>query len=82
MFKIKTRYYLELLTPEAMKLLGSTKSETTKKKNGVKVPHQEITEVELIHRNIISKIMSRIHDVLELSLKKESYIHLFLKTFW
>ena len=38
MFKIKTRYYLELLTPEAMKLLGSTKSETTKKKNGEKVP--------------------------------------------
>ena len=24
-FKIKTRYYLELLTPETMKLLGSTK---------------------------------------------------------
>ena len=25
-FKIKTGYYLELLTPETMKLLGSTKS--------------------------------------------------------
>ena len=25
-FKIKTGYYLEILTPEAMKLLGSTKS--------------------------------------------------------
>ena len=32
MFKIKTGYYLELLTPETMKLLGSTKSKITKKK--------------------------------------------------
>ena len=31
-FKIKTGYYLELLTPETMKLLGSTKSKITKKK--------------------------------------------------
>ena len=31
MLKIKTGYYLELLTPEAMKLLGSTKSKITKK---------------------------------------------------
>ena len=32
-FKIKTGYFLELLTPEAMKLLGSTKSEITKNEN-------------------------------------------------
>ena len=31
-FKIKTGYYLEFLTPETMKLLGSTKSKTTKMK--------------------------------------------------
>ena len=30
-FKIKTGYYLELLTSEIMKLLGSTKSKITKK---------------------------------------------------
>ena len=29
-FKIKTGYYLELLTLETMKLLGSTKSKITK----------------------------------------------------
>ena len=29
-FKIKNGYYLELLTPETMKLLGSTKSKVTK----------------------------------------------------
>ena len=33
-FKIKTEYYLELLTPETMKLLGSTKSKITKDENG------------------------------------------------
>ena len=31
-FKIKTGYYLELLTSETMKLLGSTENEITKKK--------------------------------------------------
>ena len=38
-FKIKTGYYLELLTPETMKLLGSTESKITKDKNGENVPH-------------------------------------------
>ena len=33
-FKIKTRYYLELLTPETKKLLGSTKSKIKKDENG------------------------------------------------
>ena len=32
--KIKAGYYLKLLTPETMKLLGSTKSNITKDKNG------------------------------------------------
>ena len=31
-FKIKTEYYLELLTPETMKILGRTKSNITKMK--------------------------------------------------
>ena len=34
MFNIKAGYYLELLTPETMKLLGSTISKVTKDKNG------------------------------------------------
>ena len=38
-FIIKSGYYLELLTPETTKLLGSTKSEITKDKNGENVPH-------------------------------------------
>ena len=38
-FKIKNGYYLELLTPETMKLLGSTESKITGEKNGENVPH-------------------------------------------
>ena len=41
-FKTKTWYYFELLTPETMKLLGSTKSEITKDENGENVPHLEV----------------------------------------
>ena len=40
-FKIKTEYYLEVLTPETMKLLGSTKSKVTKTENGENVSRLE-----------------------------------------
>ena len=55
MFKIKTGYYLELLTPETMQLLESTKSRITKDENGENVPHLELNEVVLIHCNISNK---------------------------
>ena len=51
-FKIKTGHYLELLTHELIKLLGSAKSKITKDKNGQNVPHLETTKVVLIHGNI------------------------------
>ena len=53
-FKIKGEYSLELLTPETMNLLGSTKNKITKGKNGENVPHLEITEVLLVHCNIVN----------------------------
>ena len=53
-FKIKNWYSLELLTPETMKLLGSTENKITKDKNGENVPHLEITEVVLVHCNIVN----------------------------
>ena len=37
-----------------MKLLGSTKSKITKNENGENVPHLEITEVVLMHCNIVN----------------------------
>ena len=53
-FKIKTGYYLELLTPESIKLLGSSKSKITKDKNCENVLHLEISEVVLIYWNIVN----------------------------
>ena len=37
-----------------MKLFGSTKSKITKDENGENVPHLEITEVVLVHCNIVN----------------------------
>ena len=55
MFKIKKGYYLELLTLETMKLLGSTEIKITKFKNGENLPHLEITEAVIVHCNIVNK---------------------------
>ena len=41
-FRIKAGYYLELLMPETMKLLGSTENKVIKIKNGENVPHQRL----------------------------------------
>ena len=54
MFKIKSEYYLELLTPETMKLLGSTERKINKDKNGENVPHLEVVELVLVHCNLVN----------------------------
>ena len=51
-FKIKSGLYLELLTPETMKLLGSAESKITKDENGENVPHLEVAELVLVHCNL------------------------------
>ena len=53
-FKIKNGYYLELLTPETMKLLGNTESKITKDENGENLPHLEIVELVLVHCNLVN----------------------------
>ena len=53
-FKIKNAYSLGLLTKETMKLLESTENEITTDKNGENVPHLVITEVVLVHCNIVN----------------------------
>ena len=68
-FRIKTRYYLQLLTIETLKLLGSTKIKITKHKNGENVPHLEITEVISVHCNVVKILSNKIQG---------SYMHLFL----
>ena len=89
-FKIKNGYYLELLTPETMKLLGSSKSKITKDENGEDVPNSEVVEVVLVHCNLVnndyqqeSRILytfvpnKTFGSLLEISPKN----HVFLKTF-
>ena len=53
-FEVIEGYSFELLTPETMKLLESTKNKITKDKNGENVPHLEIAEVVLIHCGIVN----------------------------
>ena len=52
-FKIKIGYKLELLTPETMKLLGSTKKDVDADKNSENVPKLESVEVILVHCNLV-----------------------------
>ena len=67
-FKIKTEYFLELLTPEKIKLLRSTKSKI-QDENGENVFDIEITEVTLMHSNVVNNNYQKNH---------ESCMHLFI----
>ena len=73
-----------------MKLLGSTENKMTKDKNGESIPHLEITEVVLVHCNVVNNdyqqdlrvLCTFVHDepfnsLLEISPKNS----IFLKTF-
>ena len=58
-FRIKTGYYLELLTPETMKLLRSTNRKIAKNENGENMSHLEVTEVALVNFNIVKNHFQR-----------------------
>ena len=53
-FKIKSRYKLELLSKETMKLLGSTKDIIDADKNSENVPRLENVDVVLVHCNLVN----------------------------
>ena len=89
-FRIKTGYYLELLTPETLKLFGSTKIKITKDKNGENVPHLEINELVLVHCNFVNNDYQQDSRVLYTFVPNKSFgqfldispkILIFLKTF-
>ena len=89
-FKIKEGYSLELLTPETMKLLGSTENKITKDKIGENVPKLDISEVVLIHCNIVSNDYQQDSRVLYSFVPNKPFgslleipqtKHIFLKTF-
>ena len=85
-FRIKNGYSLELLTPETMELLGSAENKITKDK----VPHFEITEVVLVHLNIVNSDYQQDSRVLYTFVPNKPFgslleiyptNHFFLKTF-
>ena len=89
-FKIKKGYNLELLTKETMKLLGSTKNKISKDKNGENVPHLEITEVVLVHCNMVNNDYQQDSRILYIFVPNKSFgslldispsNNIFLKTF-
>ena len=53
-FKIKTGYKLESLSPETMKLLGSSKKIVDQNKDVEDVPKLESAEVVLVHCNLVN----------------------------
>ena len=88
--KIKTGYYLELLTSETKELLRSTENKINKDKNGEDVPHLEITEVVLVHCNIVNNDYQQDSRVLYTFVPNKPFgslleisptNHIFLKTF-
>ena len=73
-----------------MKLLGSAKSKISKDKNGENVPYLEITEVILVHFNMINNDQQQDSRVLYTFVSNKPFgslldisltNHIFLKTF-
>ena len=89
-FKIKSGYYLELLTPETMKLLGSTESKITKNKNGKNVPNLEVVELVVVHCSLVNNDYQQDSRILYTFVPNKTFgslleisptNHVFLKTF-
>ena len=73
-----------------MKLLGSTKNEIAEDENGENVPHLEMTEVVLVHCNMVNNDYQQDSRVLYTFVPNKSFgslldispsNHIFLKTF-
>ena len=73
-----------------MKLLGSAENKITKDKNGENLPHLEITEVVLVHCNMVNNDYQQDSRVLYTFVPNKSFgslldispsNHIFLKTF-
>ena len=60
-FKVKTDYRLELLSPETMKLLGGTKKDVDQ--DGEDVTKLESVEVVLVHCNLVNNSYQKASEV-------------------
>ena len=63
-FKVKTGYKLELLSPETMKLLGSAKKDVDKDEDGEDVPKLESVEVVLMHCHLVNNSYRQVSKLL------------------
>ena len=75
-FKIKTGCKLELLTPKTMKLLGSTKKDVDKDKDGENVQKLEPAEVVLVHRNLFKNDYQHTSKVLFTFVPNKQFVQL------
>ena len=89
-FQIKNGYSPGLLTPETMKLPGSTKNKITKDKSGENLQHLEIIEEVLVHFDNINNDYQQDSRVLYTFVPNKPFgslleisptNHIFLKTF-
>ena len=71
--KVKTGYKLELLSPEIMKLLGNTKKDFDKDKDGEDVLKLESVEVVLVHCNLVSNNYQQASKVLFTSVSNKQF---------
>ena len=71
-----TGYYLKILSPETMKLLGSTKIKITNDENGENVPHLELAEVVSVHCNIVNNDYQQDSKVLYIFVPNKSFAQL------
>ena len=89
-FKIKSEYYLELLTTETMNLLGRTESKIAKDKNGEDVSHLEVVKLVLVHCNLVNNDYQQDSRILYTFVRNKAFgsllkilqkNHVFLRTF-
>ena len=75
-FGIKVGYYLELLTTETVKLLGSTKNKLIKDENGKNVSRLEIAEIVLVNCEIVNNDYQEDSRVLYTFVLNKSFLQL------
>ena len=89
-FKIKSGYYLELLTTETMKLLRRTESKIAKDKNSEDVSHLEVVKLVLVHCNLVNNDYQQDSRILYTFVRNKAFgsllkilqkNHIFLRTF-
>ena len=74
--KIKKDIILNFQLLKQPKILGSSKSKITKNENGENVPSLEITEVVLVHCNIVTNNYQQNSTVLNTFVPNKSFVQL------